>query len=148
MTFEYIDGNIFDSTAVAIVNPVNCVGVMGGGLARQFANRYPEILPYYHTFCATGAFRPGNPFLQTANDGKIIVEFPTKDHFKDPSELEWVVSGMESLVSLLGSDPVIPSCAVPPLGAGLGGLNPQDVLEAILEAIENSPVHWQLYDFE
>ena len=86
---RYYQGTIFNVEADAIVNTVNTVGVMGAGIALEFALRYPKMLLYYQEKCKYSQIKTGViDYYNT--DGKCIVLFPTKEHFKFPSKLEWI----------------------------------------------------------
>lgn len=141
-------GSIFNSNAEAIVNAVNCVGVMGAGLAKAFKNRYPLMYEQYALKCRLGLIRPGatDLYILDAIKPKYIINFPTKDHFKDPSKLMYIQQGNIDLVNVV-RDWKIKSIAVPALGCGLGGLNWEDVKSSIkIAAHYTSDVNWILYD--
>ena len=124
MMLEY-SGSIFDSEAQTLVAPVNCVGVMGAGLAKTFSLRFPDMVAPYKSICSRG-FRPGELRLWKGED-KWVLLFPTKDHWKDPSRLEWINAGLlkfRERYSVAG----ITGIAFPMLGAGLGGLEKSDVM--------------------
>lgn len=121
---ELAKGSIFDSGAVALVNPVNCEGVCGAGLAKEFAERYPDATASYVRLCKLGWVEPGRPFIDYEGDDTSIkiIFFPTKDRWREPSQLEWVANGTRWLRGYLGVATWVPSIAVPALGCGLGGL--------------------------
>lgn len=123
MKLAYSTGSIFNSGASAIVNPVNCVGVMGGGLAKAFADRYPEMERDYNMYCASGLLRPGmvHSYYSNLEEDPIILNLPTKDDWRDPSTIEYVHDGLMALATFLNRFN-IDSVAVPALGCGLGGL--------------------------
>ena len=124
-TVKEVTGNILDSPAEAIVNPVNCVGVMGKGLALQFKERYPSNFSYYQAVCNTGKLVPGKMLVYTERDvltSKYVINFPTKRHWRDKSLLEDIDLGLNSLVKEVEKRG-IKSIAIPPLGCGLGGLD-------------------------
>ena len=124
----YRHGNILDDDADALVNPVNCVGVMGAGLAKQFAERWPEIVEGYTAICADGTLRIGGNAIMRRNDGKRVILFPTKQHWRDKSRLGDISTGLHNLKPILATfRPFIGSIAVPALGCGLGGLRWSDV---------------------
>ena len=142
--FTELTGDIFKSDAAALVNPVNCAGVMGAGLAKQFKQHYPGNYNAYRLACTRNIVRPGKMFVYRFQESpaRYLLNFPTKRHWTNPSELPDIESGLDDLVNVM-SDFLIGSVAVPPLGAGLGGLNWQDVRELIyakLEPVENLQV--------
>lgn len=121
----YVTGNIFDSPAEVLVNPVNCVGTMGAGLARQFRERFHENYKRYLIECGHGRLLPGGVFWFD-EAGKEIANFPTKYHWRDFSKLGDIKSGLDDLVAKIAIRGVR-SIAIPALGCGLGGLNWSDV---------------------
>ena len=125
---EIQHGDLLQAPAQALVNTVNCVGVMGKGIALQFERAFPEILPPYKEACSTGALRPGQLLvvdLQPTLERPLpiaVVNFATKDHWRGASKIEWIEAGLARLVEetrLRGWC----SVAVPPLGCGNGGLD-------------------------
>lgn len=124
---EFIDGNLFDSACEALVNPVNCMGVMGKGLALQFKKLYPDMFSQYWRDCAAGKYKIGQVILwedkeYTEGFPKFIINFPTKQHWKNPSKLDWIQSGLYSL-NLEICKHNIQSIAIPALGCDNGGLS-------------------------
>lgn len=121
---EFKTGNILQADAEALVNTVNCVGIMGRGVALQFKNAFPENFKAYAVACERGEVRPGKMFVfETGRltHPKYIINFPTKRHWRGKSRIEDVESGLEALrAEVLRRG--IGSIAIPPLGAGLGGL--------------------------
>jgi O-acetyl-ADP-ribose deacetylase (regulator of RNase III) len=138
---EIVKGNILEAQAEALVNTVNCVGVMGKGLALQFKNAFPANFKAYDSGCHAGEVAPGRMFIFDNGKLKIpryIINFSTKRHWRDNSRIEDIRSGLESLVAdvpRLG----IRSIAVPPLGCGLGGLNWRDVRPMIENSFSELP---------
>lgn len=126
---KIIDSNVFDSKADCIVNTVNCVGVMGKGLALEFALRYPELESEYIEQCKTHQIKTGQLYFYNIN-GQKIINFPTKFHFSKPSQMEWIEQGLEFFV-LNYKKWNIKSVAFPLLGVRNGGLNPDDVISLI-----------------
>ncbi|MBX9637517.1 MAG: macro domain-containing protein [Nitrosomonas sp.] len=114
-------GNIFESKTKAFVNTVNCVGVMGKGIAQLFKQRFPEMFSDYKNRCNVGQVRPGVPYLYTNILGISIINFPTKDHWRSPSRLEDVIKGLDIFIEKY-KEWGIESVAFPPLGCGNGGL--------------------------
>ena len=120
----FASGDIFAQPADVLVNPVNCVGVMGRGLAAQFKRRYPAVFRAYREACRAGELRPGRVLLLPAGSARpcAIAHFPTKRHWRDPSRVEDIDAGLRHLATTIRRLRV-PSIAVPPLGCGLGGLD-------------------------
>lgn len=128
---EYIyDKDIFDSDCEVITNPVNCVGVMGGGLALAFKNKFPKMYLKYKEMCDNNEIRPGKVYLVEGDERHKILLFPTKDHYKYLSRYRYITGGLRSLVRQY-KDWGIRSVALPALGCGLGGLDWEDVNSAI-----------------
>lgn len=123
---KYTSQNIFDSEAEVLVNPVNCVGVMGAGLAKQFKDKYPVMFKDYQKFCKDGKLKPGLGYFWDEPGGVKIFNISTKNHWRDPSKLEWVDSGLGLLATLIDLSS-IKSVSIPMLGCGLGGLDWGDV---------------------
>ena len=121
---RFTHGDIFAQPAEAVVNPVNCVGVAGAGLARQFRRHHPDAFQAYRRACAEGRLQPGRMFLfDTGRDTpRWIVHFPTKRHWRDPSAIGDIEAGLRGLAATLARHG-IGSVAIPPLGCGLGGLD-------------------------
>ena len=130
---RFAKGSIFDSGCEALVNPVNCVGVMGKGLALQFKQRFPTNFASYAKACRAGDLVPGRMHLFDTGSQlpRCIVNFPTKRHWRDASRLEDVAHGLAALAGVIAAND-IRSIAIPPLGCGLGGLPWPDVRALIL----------------
>jgi O-acetyl-ADP-ribose deacetylase (regulator of RNase III)/uncharacterized protein YwgA len=122
---HYIKGNLFDSQAQAFVNTVNTVGVMGKGIALQFKNIFPNNFKQYAKACKEGTFQIGNLLITNEMSfpigEKIVINFPTKTDWRKPSEYAYIEQGLQSLVKIIQENK-IRSIAIPPLGAGNGGL--------------------------
>ena len=131
------NGSIFDERADALVNPVNCVGAMGAGLALQFKKAFPENFRAYAEMCENGGLKTGEMFVfeTGAMFPAHIINFPTERHYKDKSRMEYIKSGLSALVREIESRG-IESIAVPALGCGLGGLNWAEVKPLIVTAFE------------
>jgi uncharacterized protein YwgA/O-acetyl-ADP-ribose deacetylase (regulator of RNase III) len=114
-------GNLLDSKAQTLVNTVNCVGVMGKGIALEFKQRFPDMYHDYVERCERHEVKLGRPYPYHLNDGRIVLNFPTKDHWRSPSRLSDIVAGLQYLVSHYRAWR-IESLAVPPLGCGNGQL--------------------------
>ncbi|HEX3364377.1 type II toxin-antitoxin system antitoxin DNA ADP-ribosyl glycohydrolase DarG [Phenylobacterium sp.] len=134
---ELTTGNILQADAEALVNTVNCVGIMGRGIALQFKNQFPENFEAYAAACAREAVRPGKMFVfetRSLTNPKYIINFPTKRHWKGKSRMEDIESGLQALVAEI-RERGIRSIAIPPLGSGLGGLAWLDVKPRIVDAL-------------
>ena len=118
---------IFESSAQTLVNTINCVGVMGKGLALEFKNRYPTMFDKYKSFCDKGVFKPGVLWIYKAEDGKWILNFPTKIDWRNPSEMSYIEEGLIKFVEIW-KEKGITSIAFPLLGCNNGGLNPDEVI--------------------
>ena len=141
MPIFFKQGNIFESKSDIIVNPVNCVGVMGKGLALQFKNNFPRNFVLYKEVCNKGKLKPGSIFVTGYYIGKIpyyIVNFSTKGHWSLPSKIEYIKDGLDTLVKYLKNPPVgmrpVNTISIPKLGCGLGGLKWNDVYPLIIAA--------------
>ncbi len=122
---QYEKGNIFDSKAQVIVNTVNCEGVMGKGLALAFKQRYPGMFSVYQQECKTGKLRIGHPTIYRES-APWILNFPTKDHWRLPSKLEYLEKGLQYFVANY-KKAGIQSIAFPKLGAQNGKLSWDEV---------------------
>lgn len=137
MTIEFVTGDIFQANAQALVNTVNCVGVMGRGLALQFKKNFPDNFKAYAAACMRGEVRPGKMFvfeIQGLNGPKYLINFPTKRHWRDGSRMEDIDSGLKALAEEIRHRDVR-SIAIPPLGSGLGGLKWAEVRPRIEETL-------------
>ena len=135
---EYKTGDILAEEAEALVNTVNCVGVMGRGIALQFKRAFPENFKAYATQCKRNEMRPGRVFVFETGDmlfPRYIINFPTKRHWRGKSRMEDIESGLVSLVEEIRSHD-IRSIAIPPLGSGLGGLNWPAVRRMLQKTLE------------
>jgi O-acetyl-ADP-ribose deacetylase (regulator of RNase III)/uncharacterized protein YwgA len=134
---EFRTGDILKADVEALVNTVNCVGIMGRGIALQFKNAFPENFRAYATACRQNEVQPGRMFVfatGTMTDPKFIINFPTKRHWKGKSRMEDIDAGLVALVAEIKARG-IRSVAIPPLGSGLGGLHWLDVRRRIEEAL-------------
>ena len=138
---EYTSGDILTCEADALVNTVNCVGVMGRGIALQFKNVYPANFKAYEAACKREAVQPGRMFVfetQQLTKPRFIVNFPTKRHWRGKSRIEDIDAGLADLVEVIRGKG-IRSIAIPPLGSGLGGLDWNDVRPRIERALAGLP---------
>jgi O-acetyl-ADP-ribose deacetylase (regulator of RNase III) len=134
-------GNLLEAPVDALVNTVNTVGVMGKGIALQFKQAFPENFRAYEAACRQGEVQIGRMFVvETGLLGqpRLIINFPTKRHWRSPSRLDDVRSGLADLRRVL-ADRQVRSVAVPPLGCGNGGLDWRDVRPLISDALGDLP---------
>ena len=130
-------GNLLTADVEALVNPVNCVGIMGRGIALQFKQIYPANFRAYEAACKRDEVQPGRMFVFETGammNPKYIINFPTKRHWKGKSRIEDIEAGLVALVDEIRVRN-IRSIAIPPLGAGLGGLDWSDVRPRIEKAV-------------
>ena len=137
---EYKTGDIIAEDAEALVNSVNCVAIMGRGIALQFKNAFPENFGAYKAACQREEVQPGRMFVFETNQltPRYIINFPTKRHWRGKSRIEDIEAGLKTLVQEIRNRG-IRSIAIPPLGSGLGGLNWWDVRSRITEALSALP---------
>lgn len=133
----FVKGDIFKSPAQVLTNTVNCVGVMGKGVALEFKNRYPKMFGDYKSKCDQGAVKPGQPYLWE-DDSAQVLNFPTKRHWRDNSLLQDIEDGLKYLASSY-EQMGIQSVAMPALGCGLGGLKWSDVQALIVKYLGSLP---------
>ena len=132
------DGNIVDESADALVNTVNCVGVMGKGVAAEFKKRFPGNFEKYAAACSENKVKPGKMFIFKTGQmfPSYIVNFPTKQHWRGGSRMEYVEDGLKDLITKIKRRP-IRSIAIPPLGCGFGGLKWSEVRPLIERSFED-----------
>jgi O-acetyl-ADP-ribose deacetylase (regulator of RNase III) len=138
---ELTQGDILKADAEALVNTVNCVGVMGRGVALQFKKAFPANFKAYETACQTKQVQPGKMFVYDLNriyNPRFIINFPTKRHWKSKSLIEDIKLGLTDLIDVV-EQKQIRSIAIPPLGCGLGALNWEEVKPLIIEAFKSVP---------
>ncbi len=127
----YVQGDLFQSPAQVLVNTVNTVGVMGKGVALQFKRHFPDMYAKYRELCEKGDFSVGSLWLyKTPN--KWVLNFPTKRHWRQPSRIEYVESGLKKFVETYSSMG-IHSIAFPPLGCGNGQLDFRSQVQPLME---------------
>jgi O-acetyl-ADP-ribose deacetylase (regulator of RNase III) len=138
--------SIMESSAQTLVNTVNCVGVMGKGLAKAFREREPQMYKAYKKICDGGLLRPGKLWLYKGTTNWIL-NFPTKDHWRHPSKIEWIEQGLAKFVSghaELG----IREISFPRLGCGNGGLNWDDVRPVMEKHLAPLKITVFIHDFD
>ena len=135
----YTQGNLLEAEVEAVVNTVNTVGVMGKGIALMFKERYPKNMAEYAKACKAKEVRVGTMFVTDTAElsgPRWIINFPTKQDWKRPSKLEWIVDGLQDLKRILIKNK-IKSIAIPPLGAGNGKLDWNVVKPEIEKALND-----------
>lgn len=144
---EFVNGDLFQSGVEALVNPVNCVGVSGAGLALEFKRRFLGPNQLYCAACRDRKIVPGKVFVVHIATFvlRYIVYFPTKLHWKNPSDLSYISSGLDSLAFEIDNYK-IQSIAIPKLGCGLGGLNWSDVKSLIVDKLNDLNVKIMVYE--
>lgn len=138
---EYTSGDILKSGAEALVNTVNCVGVMGRGIALQFKKAFPDNFAAYASACKKGEVQPGRMFVFCTGRlmlPKYVINFPTKRHWRGKSRIEDIEMGLHHLAKVIKAKG-IHSIAIPPLGSGLGGLDWREVRQKIETTLSGLP---------
>lgn len=139
---EYTKGNMFECNADCLINTVNCEGFMGKGIAYQFKVKFPENNKSYIKACKSGKLTVGKVHYYI-EDGITIINFPTKNKWREKSKIEYIEAGMNFFVDLLPTLGV-KKIAIPPLGCGNGGL----LWSEVKRVIENKIIHLaDKYDF-
>lgn len=143
------DGNLIQTNAEALVNTVNCVGVMGKGIALQFKQAFPDNFKLYEKACREDQIQIGKMFVVSTDqfvNPKYIINFPTKKHWRNRSKIEYIKTGLQDLIAQI-KDRDIKTIAVPPLGCGNGGLDWHEVRQLIESAFEEiADVQVSLYE--
>ena len=140
---EYVEGDIFNSPAQVIVNTVNTVGVMGKGLALSFKNRYPDMFQSYKRVCEKNLLKIGKLLLYYYPDHWVLL-FPTKEHWKNPSKIEYIEAGLIKFTSTY-AEKNITSIAFPKLGCGNGELNWEAVRPLMEKYLRPLPIDVFIY---
>lgn len=142
--FKALIADLFASRAQTLVNTVNCVGVMGKGVALEFKKRFPALFFDYEERCERGQVRLGEPYLFVDPSGRRIVNFPTKDHWRSPARLADIERGLDYFVRHW-EQWQITSIAFPPLGCGNGGLQWSEVGPLMYKKLHDLPIEVEVY---
>lgn len=140
MTIVFKKGNMFKEPVQAIVNTVNCVGVMGKGVALEFKNRWPSNFKAYKKLCDAKGLKPGQMFVFDTRElfesagPRYLINFPTKNHWRSKSKISYVEDGLDALADTIRNYD-IKSIAIPPLGCGNGGLDWAEVKSLIVSKL-------------
>jgi O-acetyl-ADP-ribose deacetylase (regulator of RNase III)/uncharacterized protein YwgA len=142
--FKALIGDMFNSKAQTLVNTVNCVGVMGKGVAMKFKERFPEMFDDYVRRCERKEVKLGEPYVYEDRSGVKVLNFPTKDHWRSPSRLHDIERGLDYLVQHYKAWNIT-SMSMPPLGCGNGGLEWSEVGPLIYRKLHQLPIDVELY---
>ncbi len=145
---EFKKGNIFNSNSQTIVNTVNCVGVMGKGIALVFKLRYPLMFDIYRDHCKNKLIGIGKLWLYKGeSNAPWVLNFPTKFHWKYPSKLDYIEKGLEKFVSTYKHQHIT-SIAFPLLGTHNGGLDKEIVLNMMSHYLNNLDIPVEIYEYD
>ena len=128
---KYVKKTVFNMKSDALVNTINCDGVMGAGLALEFSLRYPNMFKQYEKDCKNGKVKVGE-IITYKDSGDLIINFPTKDHWKYPSRVSWISSGLDYFVNHY-KEWGIASVSIPPLGCNYGGLDFEKEVKPLMD---------------
>ncbi len=134
-----------DSNAQTVVNTVNCVGVMGKGIAAEYKDRYPEMFKAYKVICDNGELSPGRLWLWKG-PSQWVLNFPTKVHWRQPSRLEWIEAGLEKFASEYETRGIT-EISFPRLGCGHGNLKWSDVKPLMERYLSCLPISVYVHDY-
>lgn len=127
-----VNGDILETDCKMLVCPVNCVGVMGAGLAKGVKDRWPMTFKYYRQLYLEGRLAVDQLWVHKGDQSPRVVLFPTKIHWRHPSQLEWVDANLQTLAERCRAHS-IESVAIPPVGCGLGGLTFEEQVYPLIE---------------
>lgn len=148
MAIEVIKGNIFNTKAQTVVNTVNCVGVMGKGIALVYKLRYPKMFDLYSEFCKSKLIGIGKLWLYKGEENAPwVLNFPTKYHWKYPSKIEYIEKGLQKFVDTY-QEKGITSIAFPMLGTHNGGLEKAEVLSVMKQHLSKCDIPIEIYDYD
>ncbi len=146
MSVKIISGNIFTSNCHTIVNTINCVGVMGAGIALEYRLRYPDMYKKYVFLCDKKKINIGVLWVYKSRK-KWILNFPTKKHWRYPSKIEYLRAGLEKFVDIYKEEG-IKSAAFPLLGSDKGGISPQESLSIMKEYLDELDIYIEIYKYD
>lgn len=148
---RFTEGDIFDANHQIIVNPINCIGVMGKGLALEFKKRYPDNFAAYKEVCKENKLNAGDILPFILQDGRIIINFATKFHYAHNSKILFINRGLQQMTSYIinniESNKLIirGSIGIPALGCGLGGLNWELVRKSMVTYLSYLPDYIDIF---
>lgn len=140
-------GNIFTTNCQTIVNTVNCVGVMGAGIAFEFRLRYPDMYEQYVKLCKNGSIQIGKLWIYKVNDKQWILNFPTKKDWKNPSKIEYLEKGLKKFKETY-KEKGIKSIAFPLLGASHGRISEEKSLDILKKYLTNCDIPIEIWFYE
>jgi O-acetyl-ADP-ribose deacetylase (regulator of RNase III) len=145
-------GNIFTTNSQTIVNTINCVGVMGAGIAYEFKLRYPDMFKKYKEFCENGLIDIGKLWIykipkKNNENYEYILNFPTKKHWKYPSKIEYLEKGLQKFVDTY-KEKRIKSIAFPLLGANKGGLTEEESFNIMQKYLKKIDIPVEIWYFD
>lgn len=144
----FIKGNIFNTKAQTVVNTVNCVGVMGKGIALVYKLRYPKMFDIYKGYCHQHLINIGKLWIYKGDEkDPWVLNFPTKFHWKYPSKYEYIEKGLAKFVETYESHG-IKSVAFPLLGTNNGGLDKQIVKDMMVRYLSECNIPVEIYDYD
>lgn len=146
MTINIVKGNIFTTNCQTIVNAINCVGVMGAGIALEFKLRYPEMFQRYVALCESKQIDIGKLWIYKSTD-KWILNFPTKKHWKTPSEPEFIEAGLIKFIDTYRMKGIT-SIAFPLLGTARGGIDVSISKELMIKYLDKLDIYIEIYDYD
>jgi O-acetyl-ADP-ribose deacetylase (regulator of RNase III) len=146
MSIKIIRGNLFTSDCQTLVNTVNCVGVMGAGIALEFRLRYPEMYLRYVELCQKKLMDVGKLWLYKSNQ-RWVLNFPTKKHWRNPSQVKFLELGLQKFVDTY-REKKITSIAFPLLGTQHGGIPQEESLEIMKSYLERCELPIQIYIYD
>jgi len=146
MALKLVQGNIFSTKCKVIVNTINCVGVMGAGIALECRLRYPEMFKIYQDLCNTKNIEIGTLWLYKSQE-KWILNFPTKNHWKFPSKHLFLHKGLNAFLSFYKENNIT-SIAFPLLGADNGGLPKEESFDIMQKYLNDLPINIEVYHYD
>ena len=148
---EFKKGNIFSTQCDVIVNTVNCVGVMGAGIALEFKIRFPEMFKKYKEFCDNGSLDIGKLWIYSISNKKFgfnrILSFPTKKDWKNPSKEEFIIEGLKKFTQCYKQKNIY-SIAFPYLGTGKGGISQEITLNIMNRYLYDLPIKIEVWEYD
>jgi len=140
-------GSLFSSGCQTLVNAVNCVGVMGAGIALEFRLRYPKMFNKYKKYCDNKLMKPGTLWIYKVDNKKWILNFPSKNHWRYPSKIEYLEIGLEKFIKTY-KQKGITSIAFPLLGSDKGGIEPDKSKEIMIKYLADCDILIEIFEYD